>query len=284
VRLVIDTNILISALLVQGSLPAQLIELWREGKFDLLLSAEQLDEPMRVTRYPKIRQRLVPALAGRLINELREVAMIVQDLAMAQAGEPRFCCPATSAICFTSSSMSIPASILCATSWRRSDGCHDRREDSHPDYGHVRKIADGHTKARRYSRRGLACHAKERAYPPGLPARRAAFHEDARYHHERRTASGRPSGCDCLGTHHARDEGTTLAFSKAQARKLLDTPAEDMIEAYVIAPSLAASGSIAQAGPSPRQHGAMAYRRRQLRRARAASARSLSQGMTPTYA
>ena len=79
-RLVIDTNILISALLAGTSLPAHLIVLWREGRFDLLTSAEQLDELMRVTRYPKIRERLVPALAGRLINELRDVAVVVQNL------------------------------------------------------------------------------------------------------------------------------------------------------------------------------------------------------------
>ena len=59
-RLVIDTNILISALLAGTSLPAHLIVLWREGQFDLLTSAEQLDELMRVTRYPKIRERLAP--------------------------------------------------------------------------------------------------------------------------------------------------------------------------------------------------------------------------------
>jgi hypothetical protein len=70
VRLVVDTNILISALLAGTSLPAHLITLWREVRFDLLTSAEQLDELMRVTRYPKIRERLTPALAGRL-NELR---------------------------------------------------------------------------------------------------------------------------------------------------------------------------------------------------------------------
>jgi uncharacterized protein len=35
---------------------------------------------MRVTRYPKIRERLTPALAGRLINELREVAFLVENL------------------------------------------------------------------------------------------------------------------------------------------------------------------------------------------------------------
>jgi putative PIN family toxin of toxin-antitoxin system len=80
VRLVIDTNILISALLAGTSLPAHLIVLWREGRFDLLTSADQLDELIRVTRYPKIRERLVPALAGRLINELREIAVMLVDL------------------------------------------------------------------------------------------------------------------------------------------------------------------------------------------------------------
>ena len=65
-RLVIDTNVLVSALLSGTSLPAHLIVLWREGKFDLLTSAEQLDELRRVTRYRKIRERLTPALAGRL--------------------------------------------------------------------------------------------------------------------------------------------------------------------------------------------------------------------------
>lgn len=78
-RLVIDTNVLVSALLSGPSLPARLIELWREGGFDLLTSAEQLDELMRVTRYPKIRARLPPALAGRLINDLRAAATVMTD-------------------------------------------------------------------------------------------------------------------------------------------------------------------------------------------------------------
>lgn len=79
-RLVIDTNVLISALLVQGSLPAQLVTLWREERFDLVSAPEQFDELMRVTRYPKIRERLTPALAGRLINELRQLAVVFPKL------------------------------------------------------------------------------------------------------------------------------------------------------------------------------------------------------------
>jgi hypothetical protein len=35
---------------------------------------------MRVTRYPIIRERLAPALGGRLINELRDIAVVLKDL------------------------------------------------------------------------------------------------------------------------------------------------------------------------------------------------------------
>ena len=59
-RVVLDTNILVSALLIETSLPAKLISLWRVGKFTLLSAEEQLDELSKVKRYPKIRERLNP--------------------------------------------------------------------------------------------------------------------------------------------------------------------------------------------------------------------------------
>jgi putative PIN family toxin of toxin-antitoxin system len=80
VRVVLDTNVLISALLVEFSLPAQLVAHWRRGSFALLTANLQLDELMRVTRYPKISARIKPVLAGRLINDLREVAVVVETL------------------------------------------------------------------------------------------------------------------------------------------------------------------------------------------------------------
>jgi len=79
-RVILDTNILVSALLSTGSLPAQLLSHWRLGRFTLLCCEEQLDELRRVTRYPKIRERLPQALAGRLINELRSVTEMIDDL------------------------------------------------------------------------------------------------------------------------------------------------------------------------------------------------------------
>ncbi len=77
---VLDTNIFISALLVPSSLPAKLVTLWYRGKFTLLTSTIQVDELMRVSRYPKIRGRTNPAATGRLINEIRDLATIVDNL------------------------------------------------------------------------------------------------------------------------------------------------------------------------------------------------------------
>ena len=79
-RLVIDTNVLLSALMSAASPSAQLLALWRSRRFDLLTSAEQIDEIARVTRYPKIRARISPVLAGRLVNPLRDVALMVEKL------------------------------------------------------------------------------------------------------------------------------------------------------------------------------------------------------------
>jgi len=61
-------------------LPYQLISLWRQGKIVLITSIDQLEELRRVTRYPKIRARLNPAVAGRLVNELRRTGMVIENL------------------------------------------------------------------------------------------------------------------------------------------------------------------------------------------------------------
>ncbi len=88
-RLVIDTNVLISAALASTSLPAHLIAVWRDGEFDLLTAAEQLDELMRVMRYPTTRERLAPAISERLIDDIRKLTVMVRDLpAVAACADP----------------------------------------------------------------------------------------------------------------------------------------------------------------------------------------------------
>lgn len=77
-RVVLDTNVLISALIGRaGSLPARLITLWRRGRFQLISSSQQIEELKRVTRYPKIAARLKPSLAGRLVNQVESLTIMV---------------------------------------------------------------------------------------------------------------------------------------------------------------------------------------------------------------
>lgn len=45
---------------------------------------------MRVTRYPKIRERIKPSLAGRLVNDLREIADVVEPQALVQVSPDPF--------------------------------------------------------------------------------------------------------------------------------------------------------------------------------------------------
>ena len=104
-RLVLDTNVLLSALMSPASPSAEILSLWRDRKITVLTAAEQIDEIVRVTRYPRIRALLHPALAGRLVNRLRDVAIVVENLptvdrspdpdddyllAIAEAGEAQF--------------------------------------------------------------------------------------------------------------------------------------------------------------------------------------------------
>ena len=79
-RAVLDTNVLLSGLLSPAGAPAQLLAAWRSGRFDLVTAAEQLIELGDVARRPVLKARLVPAHVGRFINDLRELAFVVQRL------------------------------------------------------------------------------------------------------------------------------------------------------------------------------------------------------------
>jgi len=59
-RVVLDTNILVSALLVQMGHPAAIYRAWQEGYFTLLTCAEHLDELRATLRKPAIAERIKP--------------------------------------------------------------------------------------------------------------------------------------------------------------------------------------------------------------------------------
>ena len=88
-RVVLDTNILLSALINRYGTPAQLIAGWRERRYDLITSSEQLIELGDVARRPVLRARIVPATVGRLIRDLRKLAEVLTRLhAVERSADP----------------------------------------------------------------------------------------------------------------------------------------------------------------------------------------------------
>lgn len=79
-RVVIDSNIIVSALLNGRGDPARALDLWRRARFELVTSNEQLEELRRVTRYERVRPLINPAAAGVLINTLRTRAQVLAAL------------------------------------------------------------------------------------------------------------------------------------------------------------------------------------------------------------
>ena len=57
-KAVLDTNLFISALLTTKGNPAKILNRWKAGFFDLVISLPILKEIERVILYPKIRKRL----------------------------------------------------------------------------------------------------------------------------------------------------------------------------------------------------------------------------------
>ena len=79
-RLILDTNVLIAALITRDTPPDALYRAWRDGAFTLVTSELQLEEFRAVTRRESVRLRLHPAEAGRMVNDLRSLAVLAEPL------------------------------------------------------------------------------------------------------------------------------------------------------------------------------------------------------------
>ncbi len=79
-HVVLDTGILLAALITSGTPPDLIYRAWRKKAFELITSEWQLEELRRVSRYPKLRKYLKPAEAGTLVNGLRRQATVLQEL------------------------------------------------------------------------------------------------------------------------------------------------------------------------------------------------------------
>lgn len=57
-RVVLDTNVILSGLMYPDSIPGRIVQAWRGGRFEMVTSIEQLAEIGRTLAYPKIRKVL----------------------------------------------------------------------------------------------------------------------------------------------------------------------------------------------------------------------------------
>jgi putative PIN family toxin of toxin-antitoxin system len=84
-RVILDTNVLIAALISQHSPPDTIYRAWRGGRFELVTSRVQLDELRRISRYPKLRAILPNHRTGMMINHLNR-AIVLDQLPMLPNG------------------------------------------------------------------------------------------------------------------------------------------------------------------------------------------------------
>lgn len=78
-KVVLDTNVLISALISPHNPPDLILQSWLAGDFELLTSENQLEEIRRVSRYAHLQPFLQPHRVGLIINRMRNLATIVQS-------------------------------------------------------------------------------------------------------------------------------------------------------------------------------------------------------------
>lgn len=107
-RVVLDANVLISSVISPRGNPARILELWKQKRFDLVVSGPILEEIERVIHYPRIQERYrLPAeqvehflgsIAEEsiLVNPSEEISAVERDptdnryLECAMAGEASY--------------------------------------------------------------------------------------------------------------------------------------------------------------------------------------------------
>ena len=78
-RAVLDPNVWVAALLSPNEAPARIVQSWREGAFDVVVSPLLLDELARVLAYAKIRARVPAVEAVAIVSLVRLEGLLVPD-------------------------------------------------------------------------------------------------------------------------------------------------------------------------------------------------------------
>ncbi|MBZ2180317.1 MAG: putative toxin-antitoxin system toxin component, PIN family [Acidobacteria bacterium] len=79
-RVVLDTNILVSGLIAPAGTSAEIVDAWRAGLFTLLTCEAQIDELRATLRKPRVAELIKPHQAGRLVNRVQKFAEAIECL------------------------------------------------------------------------------------------------------------------------------------------------------------------------------------------------------------
>lgn len=77
-RILLDTNVIVSGLLSAASPPGQLLAAWQDGEFVLVSSDAQLEELRRVLGYDRLRTRIGAQQAADVLDNFGAAAELVE--------------------------------------------------------------------------------------------------------------------------------------------------------------------------------------------------------------
>ena len=75
-KVILDTNVLLGALISPFGPPDIIYRAWRAAKFELITSTEQLEELRRVSRYPKLKNILPAHRIGTMVNNMHRAVVL----------------------------------------------------------------------------------------------------------------------------------------------------------------------------------------------------------------
>ena len=79
-RVVLDSNVLVSALITRGTPPDRLYRAWLRNEIELVTCAAQIDELADVLSRPRLRRYVDPADAAGLVSDIRLRAIVIRDM------------------------------------------------------------------------------------------------------------------------------------------------------------------------------------------------------------
>lgn len=87
-RVVVDTNVFLSALISPHGPPDAIYRAWRAARFEIVTSLQQLDELRRASRYDKFKAVLQPHRVGTMVNNLQRAVVLESLPAGIEADDP----------------------------------------------------------------------------------------------------------------------------------------------------------------------------------------------------